>query len=76
MSKINSRIIRAKVKPHSGKQNIEEKGGVYFVKLKSPATDNKANIELIKCLKKYFKADEVVIKSGFTSREKIVEVKS
>jgi uncharacterized protein (TIGR00251 family) len=74
MSKKSSRI-KIKVKPHSGEQNIEEKDGVYFVKLKSSATDGKANIELIKFLKKYFKADEVVIKSGFTSREKVVEMK-
>ena len=45
----------------------------YLVHLKSPAENNKANIELLKMLKKYFGKD-VKIKSGFASRNKIVEV--
>ena len=75
--------IRVKVKTNSEEQNVErisndlfkEDGfeGMYFVKLKSHAKGNKANIELIKVLGKYF-GKEIKIKSGFTSRMKIVEV--
>lgn len=65
--------IRVKVKPNSGKQEIEEKDGVYFIKLKSSPVNNKANVELIKLLSKHFKKN-VSIRSGFTSRNKIVEV--
>ncbi|MCG2700504.1 DUF167 domain-containing protein, partial [Candidatus Parcubacteria bacterium] len=45
----------------------------YLVKLKSSPVDGKANLELIKILSKYFKK-EARIKSGFTSRKKIVEM--
>ena len=75
--------IKIKVKPNSGEQSVEkispelfsEEGfeGLYFVKLKSSAEEGKANLELVKILTKYFKK-EIKIKSGFTSRNKIVEV--
>jgi uncharacterized protein (TIGR00251 family) len=75
--------IKIKVKPNSGKQSVEkispelfsEEGfeGLYFVKLKSSTEEGKANLELIKILTKYFER-EVKIKSGFTSRKKIIEV--
>ncbi len=65
--------LKIKVKPSSGKQEIEKKEDYYLVHLKSPAEDNKANVELIKILKRYFKKD-VKIKSGFTSRNKFVEI--
>ena len=45
----------------------------YEVSLKSLAKDNKANMELVKVLKKYF-GKTVRLKSGFASKKKIVEV--
>ena len=65
--------IKIKVKPNSGKQEIVRTDEGYLVKLKSVSEDNKANVELMKLLKKYFKK-EVRIKTGFTSRNKIIEV--
>ena len=65
--------IRVKVRPNSEEQNIVLVEGVYIITLKSPPVDNKANLELIKLLTKYFKK-EARIKSGFNSREKIVEI--
>lgn len=65
--------IKIKVKPNSGKSEVIEKEENYIVHLKSPPENNKANIELLKLLKKYFKK-EVKIKSGFTSKIKIIEV--
>ena len=65
--------IKIKVKPNSGKQEIIKKDNFYLVKLKSAAKNNKANLELIKVLKKYF-GREVKIKSGFTSRNKVAEI--
>jgi len=65
--------INIKVKPNSATQEIEKKGDYYLVKLKSSPVDGKANLELIKILSKYFKK-EARIKSGFTSRKKIVEI--
>jgi uncharacterized protein (TIGR00251 family) len=66
-------IINVKVKPNSREQVVEKKDSEYTVKLKSVPEDGKANIELLKLLKKYF-GREVKIKSGFTSRKKRVEV--
>ena len=75
-------IIKVRVKPHAGEQSVEkvqlpgfggEEGEVYFVKLKSPADEGKANLELLKVLKSYF-GKEVQIKRGFTSRNKVIEV--
>lgn len=75
--------IQVKVKPNSNVQSIEKISpelfseedyeGFYLVRLKSSAEEGKANLELVKVLKKYF-GKEVQIKSGFTSRMKIVEI--
>ncbi|MEK6812201.1 MAG: DUF167 domain-containing protein [Nanoarchaeota archaeon] len=67
--------IKVKVKPNSRKQSVEKEGETYLVQVKSPAENNKANIEVIKLLEKYFKKS-VKIKSGLTSRNKIVEVEN
>ena len=65
--------IKIKVKPSSSKQSIEKDGDTYLVNVKSPPENNKANIELIKLLEKYFKKS-VRIKMGFKGKNKIVEV--
>jgi len=67
-------IIQVKVYPHSGKEEIvkiNEKE--YKIYLKKPAEDNKANIELLKILKRHFKAEAKLIK-GLTSKNKIVMI--
>ncbi len=69
-------IIKVKVKPNSGRQNVEKVSeNDYIVYLKKPAEDNKANIELAKVLKKHFKKNIKIIK-GLKSRNKVVEVKN
>jgi uncharacterized protein (TIGR00251 family) len=67
--------IEIKVQPNSGREEIQKSidGKIQKVFLKKPAENNKANIELIKILKKYF-GGEVKIISGKTSKNKIVEV--
>ena len=66
--------VKVKIKPNSEKQEIIRSDDEdYIVKVKSPAQNNKANIEMIKLLEKYFKRT-VRIKSGFRGRKKIVEV--
>lgn len=45
----------------------------YEVWVMKKPENNKANLELVKLLKKYFKKD-VKIKSGFTSRNKVIEI--
>jgi uncharacterized protein (TIGR00251 family) len=66
--------IKVKVKPNSSKEEVKKLGkGSYVVYVKKPAVDNKANMALVKLLKKHFNSG-VEIKSGFTGRNKIVEV--
>jgi uncharacterized protein (TIGR00251 family) len=66
--------IKIKMHPNSSQEKIERVSETEFeIWMKEKPVDNKANIELIRILKKYFKK-KVEIKSGFTSRNKIVEV--
>ena len=72
-----AQTIRVKVKPNSSQQKIENFGNNrYLVYLTEPAEDNKANIELINLLSKYFTTPptKIRIKFGLTGKEKILEI--
>lgn len=71
----NIMIINIKVNTKSGKQEIKKIDEYnYRISLKSKPEENKANIELIKLLKKHFGKDIKIIK-GLKNRNKIVEIK-
>lgn len=67
--------ISIKIHPNSSQEKIQEieKDKSYEVWIREKPVDNKANIQLLKILKKHFKK-EVQIVSGFSSRNKIVEI--
>ena len=68
---------KVKVKPNSKQQKIEEQlDGSLTVYLKSPPIDGKANEELIKLLTDKFDVPKshIRIKSGFSSRQKLIEI--
>ncbi|HEY9851827.1 MAG TPA: DUF167 domain-containing protein [Leptolyngbyaceae cyanobacterium] len=68
---------QVKVKPNSKQQKIAEAAdGSLTVHLKSPPVDGKANQELIELLSKKFNVtkSQITIKSGVSSRNKIVEI--
>ena len=66
--------IHVKTHPNSSKEEIKKiNDGEFEVWFKEKAIDNKANEKLVKILKKYF-GKPIKIKSGFTSRNKILEV--
>ena len=68
---------RVKVKPNAKQQKIEElEDGSLNVHLKSPPVDGKANEELIRLLAKKFDVSKssIRIKSGTTSRQKLIEI--
>ncbi len=70
-------IFKVKVKPNSKQQLIqEESDGSLTIHLKSPPVEGKANQELIKLLSKQFKVpkSQILIKSGVSSRHKLVEL--
>ncbi|MFH1972253.1 MAG: DUF167 domain-containing protein [archaeon] len=65
--------MKVRVKPNSGKKEVKKEGDHYIVYLKSQPEKGKANLELLKVLKKHFKKD-VRIKKGFTSKEKTIDL--
>jgi len=67
--------IKVKLHPNSSQEKIKEieKDKEYEVWIKEKPIDNKANEKLIKILNKHFKT-KVSIKSGLTSRNKVIEV--
>ncbi|HLC87018.1 MAG TPA: DUF167 domain-containing protein [Candidatus Nanoarchaeia archaeon] len=68
--------MKIKVKIHDGssQEKIEKiSNDLYEVWIRKKPVEGKANVEMIKVLKKYFNK-EVKIVLGLTSREKIVEI--
>ncbi len=67
-------IINVYVKPNSKKQEmIKISKNKYKVFLKCPARENKANIELVKLMKKYLGKNIKIIK-GMKGKNKVLEV--
>lgn len=69
--------ITVKVKTRSSKPHIENFGNNrYLAYLSSEPENNKANVELISMLSRYFGVPpaHVKIKFGFSSDEKLVEI--
>jgi hypothetical protein len=67
-------IIKVRVKPNSKKQDIKKiSESEYVISVKERAEDNRANLELIKLLKKYFQADAEIVK-GAKNKNKVVKI--
>jgi len=68
-------IISIKVYPSSGREEIIKiSENEYKIYLKKSAESGKANIELIKILKKHFNKEAKIIK-GLKNRNKIIELR-
>lgn len=66
--------INVHVKPSAGKSELTLFDEThYYVTLKAPAQENKANMELIKFLSKELKA-RVKLVSGLKSKNKVLEI--
>ena len=66
--------IKVKIHPGSSQEKIKKLNSTeYEVWLKKRPIEGKANLEMIKLLKKYFKCREIKIISGFSSKNKILE---
>ena len=64
------------VKPNSSKSELvsyDAEKDVYRINIKARPEDNKANIEVIRFLKKLMKKDVRII-SGLKSREKVIRI--
>jgi uncharacterized protein (TIGR00251 family) len=74
---MSPRILQIKVKPNSRTSLIAQKDdGTWLAQIKSPPVDGKANEELIALVAKHFgcRKSEVSIKSGGSSRLKLVQI--
>ncbi len=70
---ITNNLLHLKVIPHSGRTELKEENGRLKLYLKAAPEKNKANLELIKFFKKELGL-VVEIKSGATSREKVLRI--
>jgi uncharacterized protein (TIGR00251 family) len=61
------------VKANAKKDEVSKEKDIYKVSVKAKAEHNKANIDVIKLLEKYFKKKVRIVK-GLKSRKKVVEV--
>ncbi len=71
------KTIQVKVKPNSKKSLLEETAeGPWLAHIKSPPVDGKANQELISLLSEHFRCPKgaILIKSGMSSRTKLVQI--
>lgn len=71
------RIIQIKVKPNSRTNLLEQNDdGTWLAHIKAPPVDGRANEELIALVAKHFgqRKSEVSIKSGGSSRLKLVQI--
>ena len=71
------RVIQVKVKPNSRVSALEQMDdGTWLAQIKSPQVDVKANEELVALVAKQFgcRKSEVTIKSGASSRTKLVSI--
>lgn len=71
------RVIEVRVKPNSRTSLLEQKqDGTWIAQIKSPPVDGRANEELIGLVAKQFgcRKAEVSIKSGASSRTKLVRI--
>ncbi len=68
--------ISAIVKTNSKESKIFIKDDIYYIYTKSPAKENKANIEVVRLLSEYFDIPKsnIDIKKGLKSKSKIVEI--
>ena len=72
-----ARVIQVKVKPNARVSLLEEQAdGTWLAQIKSPPVEGKANDELLTLVAKQFgcRKSEVSIKSGASSRTKLVRI--
>jgi len=76
LAKKSPLYIRVKVVPKSPKNEIMDlmADETYKIRVAAPATDGKANAELLRFLKKSLGASEALIVSGKTDRIKLIKL--
>ena len=70
-------LIRVKVKPNARESSLERlPDGSWLAKVRSPATEGKANRELLELVAGHFNCPKaaVSVKSGASSRTKLIRI--
>lgn len=70
-------LIRVKVKPNARQTSLEQlPDGSWLARLRSPATEGRANRELLALVAEHFRCPKaaVSVKSGVTSRTKLIRI--
>jgi uncharacterized protein (TIGR00251 family) len=70
----NGVIIGARIKPNSKRFALTRKNGRIIIEVISPPHEGKANVEVVKELKRMFKR-EVEIMKGLRSKDKVILVR-
>ena len=70
----NGVLIEVKVKPNSKRFAFFEKNGQLILEVVSPPKEGKANLEIVKELKRMFGKDVKIVK-GLKSREKVILIR-
>jgi uncharacterized protein (TIGR00251 family) len=71
----NGVLIEVRIKPNSKRFALSEKNGQPILEVTSPPREGKANLEIVKGLKRLFGKDVEIVK-GSKSREKLILVKN
>lgn len=71
----NGVLIGVRVKPNSKRFALRRKGDQLILEVTSPPKEGKANLEIVKGLKKLFGKDVEIVK-GFKSKEKVILVRN
>ena len=68
--------IQVKVKPNSRSEEVSREGDSFIVKVKEPPREGKANQAVIRLLAEHLGVPKsrVRIRSGFSSKTKVIEV--
>ena len=70
------KVLEIKVKANAPKTRItKEERGITYLDVKAPATEGKANIEIIKFFSKEYKGFVSIIK-GFSSKKKTIRIET
>lgn len=68
--------VKVIVKTNAGKSEVleyDEEKQAYRIKVKEPPEKGKANLAVVKLMSRHFKKPARIV-SGFTSKEKLVEI--
>jgi hypothetical protein len=68
--------VRIKVKPNSSTAEVIHEGDSFMVKVREPPREGRANNAVVKLLAEHFAVPRSCVRiiSGFSGREKIVEI--